>query len=150
MNNFSGLIWLLFTAGSCQKRAAAFFAPPSYWLMISLHVIPVGVYYFVRSPPIFMVWILNCSFKFSTSTLEFYSCSRSGRFYFRLRFEACAEQPEPQDFYGRDILFPRATRLNKWRTSFQDHMAKKRRALGTRMRSRFDVPRVFPAVPADQ
>ena len=29
MNNFSGLIWSLFTVGSCQKRAEAFFAPPS-------------------------------------------------------------------------------------------------------------------------
>ena len=27
----------------------------------------------VRSPPKFMVYILNCSFKFSTSTLKFYS-----------------------------------------------------------------------------
>ena len=30
MNNFSGLIWSLFTVVSCQKRAGAFFAPPSY------------------------------------------------------------------------------------------------------------------------
>ena len=29
--------------------------------------------YGVRSPPKFTVWIINCSFKFSTSTLEFYS-----------------------------------------------------------------------------
>ena len=46
MNNFqdfSGLIWSLFTVGSCQKRAEAFFALPSNWLMISLRVIPVRV-----------------------------------------------------------------------------------------------------------
>ena len=29
--------------------------------------------YGVRSPPKFMLWILNCSFKFSTLTVEFYS-----------------------------------------------------------------------------
>ena len=44
MSNFSGLIWSLFTVGSCQKRAEASFAPPSNWLMISLRVIPVRVY----------------------------------------------------------------------------------------------------------
>ena len=44
MNNFSGLIWLLFMVGSYQKRAIAFFPSPSYRLMISLHVILVGVY----------------------------------------------------------------------------------------------------------
>ena len=35
------------------------------------------------------------------------SCSRSGRFYFRLRTDqACAEQPELQDFCGRDLMSP--------------------------------------------
>ena len=34
------------------------------------------------------------------------SCSRSGRFYFRLRTEACADQPEPRDFCGRDLMSP--------------------------------------------
>ena len=35
------------------------------------------------------------------------SCSRYGRFYFRLRTDqACAEQPELQDFCGRDLMSP--------------------------------------------
>ena len=35
------------------------------------------------------------------------SCSRSGRFYFRLRTDqACAEQLELQDFCGRDLMSP--------------------------------------------
>ena len=43
---YNAICWfqyLFYTVGSCQKRAGAFFALPSYWLMISLHVIPVGV-----------------------------------------------------------------------------------------------------------
>ena len=34
------------------------------------------------------------------------SSSHSRRFYFRLKTEACAEQQEPQDFCGRDLMSP--------------------------------------------
>ena len=30
-----------------------------------------------------------------------------GKCYFRLRNDACAQQPKPQDFCGRDLMLPR-------------------------------------------
>ena len=48
----------------------------------------------------------NSSFWNRTFSIIRISCSRSGRFYFRVRTEACAVQPEPQDFCGRDLMSP--------------------------------------------
>ena len=54
------------------------------------------------------------------------SCSHSRRFYFRLKTEACAEQQEPQDFCGQDLMSPESS----WRCHNDQKSLK---TLGTRL-----------------
>ena len=114
-----------------QKRAIAFFASPSYWLMISLHVIPVGVYRdIVFSPlslelgsmlciPANFFWDINVRFL----SWEFWDFCRRHN-YFR-RFPKKSEVFRRSLKFSEDVRSLPKAKLSRKRLSTKSEIARK-------------------------